>query len=97
MPEDPFDERVAPFGQFVVALSIAAAPTGDPMLDATMHVERLELELPCELQVLQAPDGALTIGGSAPTQRVETTVMPVFHRVAVTVVRQPGAAEAVDG
>lgn len=81
------DEALEPFGAFLVALSVAAQPTGDAALDETMHVARLRLSLPCELGFAEGPDGRLALGGAPPTQYTETSVMPVFHRIEVTVTR----------
>jgi hypothetical protein len=65
-------------------------PDADPQARG-LYVERLSVELPLELYVRRG-DGQWRIESSAPTQRIQTTVLPVFHRV--TLVMQARAEEA---
>jgi hypothetical protein len=41
------------------------------------------LELPCELRLRTTP-GGLLLGAAPPTQIVQTSVMPVLHRLRLT-------------
>ena len=73
------DEDLLPGVAETVALLAEPALESDEMV-----VERMVVELPVELQVLR--DGAgLALTASPPTQQIETSVMPVWHRVTLTV------------
>jgi hypothetical protein len=50
-----------------------------------MAVERLDLDLPVEFDVTALAGTVARVGVGPPTQWVETTVMPVFHRMRLTV------------
>ena len=71
-------DPLPPLGRFVgdlLALS-EAAESGT--------IERLTIALPIELDVGQSPDGSIKLGASPPTQRIETSILPVFHHLEVT-------------
>ncbi|MEQ8403459.1 MAG: hypothetical protein RKE49_00065 [Oceanicaulis sp.] len=64
---------------FVAELSGAEAAA-----EAGLTVTTLSVDLPMELS-LGVEDGAVrAIAAGPPTQRTETTVMPVFHRLRLT-------------
>jgi hypothetical protein len=50
-----------------------------------IRTERVEVDLPLEVRVARDDDGALTVSATAPTQTFRTSVLPVFHRVRVTI------------
>lgn len=52
-----------------------------------MSIERVVCDLPVELAARDDADGALVVLLSPPRQPIVTTVMPVFHRLRITVVR----------
>ena len=58
----------------------------DRVADDSMefHVEELTFDLPVELDPWHDGDVVSSLGASPPTQIVSTTVMPVFHRLRVT-------------
>lgn len=58
----------------------------DRVQDATqdMHIDELTFDLPVELEPTVAEGLVTTLGASPPTQIIATTVMPVFHRLRVT-------------
>jgi hypothetical protein len=49
--------------------------------DGALVADAVELDLPVEVDVWTHEGGEVTLGLSGPTQMVETTVMPVFHRL----------------
>lgn len=49
-----------------------------------MYIERLQLELPIEIETRQDHEGRSTLGVSPPTQWIETSVQPVLHGLRVT-------------
>jgi hypothetical protein len=56
-----------------------------------IRTERVEVDLPLEVRVERDAEGALTISATAPTQTFRTSVLPVFHRVRVSI--EPEDAE----
>lgn len=51
----------------------------------SMYVEQLSVDLPFELSLNETETGELELLASPPSQTTSTTVMPVFHRVKVTI------------
>jgi hypothetical protein len=49
------------------------------------HVEKVVVAMPLELQTRTSGDGGLTVAATPPRQTGETTVMPVLHRLRLTV------------
>lgn len=80
------DDRAATLptlSEFVRTL-IVHDSSGAPGL-GVMEVERLDVDLPVEMDVTALADTVARVGVGPPTQWVETTVMPVFHRLRLTV------------
>ena len=50
-----------------------------------IRTERVEVDLPLEVRVGRDAAGALTVSATAPTQTFRTSVLPVFHRVRVSI------------
>lgn len=63
---------------------------------AGLVAERLVVDMPLELYVRQQPGGSLRIETSAPTQRIRTSVLPVFHRMRVVMQAEPGEGQPVE-
>lgn len=79
----PWDSPLGPVTDLLTACAEgAAAPAGD-----SLDVTRLVVETPIELQTSAADDETL-IRVAPPRQAIETTVMPVLHRLRV--VLEPG-------
>ena len=64
----------------LAALDATGDPTGD-----TVTVSEVAFDLPIELDIRVDEGGVRELGISPPTQIVETTVMPVFHRLTVRI------------
>ena len=80
------DEALAPFTFFVDALasaSAAAVPGSDYI--ESLWVEHLAIQMPFEMDVRVEDDGKVKLAGAPPTQYTETTIMPVFHGMRLTV------------
>lgn len=63
--------------------------------EGALVADRVELDVPVELDVTSAGGRVSSLGMSGPTQMVETTVMPVFHRLRCRI--EGVASEAVEG
>jgi len=77
---------LADFIRTMAALDATGEGTGGVVV-----VTGVELDLPVELEVRIGDDGRPRIGASPPTQIVETSVMPVLHRLAVRIDAEEGA------
>ena len=92
-----WDSPLADVAALVQACRAAAA---GPAADDGVLLERLVVDSPVELQVRVAADGSVVLGTAPPRQALETTVMPVLHRLRVVVARDdlpdPDPAETAD-
>jgi len=66
----------------------AATRVDDEAVLGHPAVTSLALDLPVELSVRPGTDGRLTVLASPPTQRIATTVLPVFHRMRLRIERE---------
>ena len=87
-PEKPFDESLLYFSAFVESLTadLGGRVTDDDDI-ASMSVEEVLVTMPVELEINIDERAQLVVGGAPPTQRTETSVMPVFHRLTLRLVR----------
>ena len=74
-----------PFAEMLQQLVDYGEPLEDPLSDRAMMIEKVKVEMPVEFQVLVEDDETTTLKSNAPTQSTETTIMPVFHRMKLTV------------
>lgn len=81
------DQLHLPFSRLLGELTDIEGQVSElPEIQALL-IERVGLDLPVEILVELDEHGFLQILGSPPTQRTETTILPVFHRLALTVER----------
>ncbi len=83
--ESEENEILIPFADMVQQLVDYGEPLEDPLSERTMAIERVKVDLPVEINVLVDDDGQASLKSNAPTQNTETTIMPVFHRLKLTV------------
>jgi hypothetical protein len=50
-----------------------------------MSIERIILDMPFELEVKTDSSGDIVLGSCPPTQKIETSFMPVFHRIKMNI------------
>ncbi len=62
----------------------------DPDTCQTLEIEQVTVKLPIELNVSVTDENTVTLFSSAPTQTVETTILPVFHRMSLRIVATDG-------
>ena len=84
------DEHLHPFQSLFTGLADLEARMSAPELGVAMQVERAAFDLPVELHVEVGDDGDVRLIGAPPTQQVETSWMPVFHQIRLTVERDAG-------
>lgn len=82
------DPALAPFAVLVETLSVPAELEESESGEETMWLQRIGIDLPFEMDVLVGDEGTVRLAGGPPTQYTETTVMPVFHRLRLTVVTE---------
>jgi hypothetical protein len=79
------DEYLHPFSTLCVGIADLDAELVHDDFGVAMRLEQAKVDLPIELDVYTTPDGRVEIASSPPTQQIETTYMPVFHRIRLTV------------
>lgn len=79
-----WDSSLGPLADLVGGCAEAIDAT-----EGSIDLERLVVETPIELRTVPAADGTVSVGVAPPRQALETTVMPVLHRLRVVVVAQP--------
>lgn len=75
------DDMFEPLATLVSAW-MAGVPDATAEFDGALEVSELVIDIPMELQLLDIGDG-LQLHASPPTQKIETTIMPVWHRLSV--------------
>jgi hypothetical protein len=84
--DEPDDWSLPALASLVAGLADLGDVSADR--DGALHMAELSLRTPIELDLSIADDGTVTaLAGSTPTQRIETTVMPVFHTLRVRIAR----------
>ncbi len=83
--ESEDNEILIPFAEMVQQLVDYGEPLEDPVSNQAMMIEKVKIDMPVEINVLVEDDGTTTLKSNAPTQSTETTIMPVFHRMRLTV------------
>jgi len=84
--DEEIDEAYVSFVDQLVAFGSIPGVFEDPHHIQRLRVRRIEVETPIELD-LRSSDGSVNaIGGAPPLYRVETTIMPVFHTLRLTLV-----------
>jgi len=87
----PWDSPLAALAEIVSAcadVDRSGDSPGDrvvPLGEAALHVSRLVVGSPLELQTSTAADGTVTLAASPPRQVLQTSVMPVLHSIRLTV------------
>jgi hypothetical protein len=86
---DPAD-RLPSLADFLGELAGAVSVDDvDVAEQEAVYVSEIKLDLPFELNLLEEL-GAWQLDAAPPTQKIETTVMPVWHRVRLTVAVNDG-------
>ena len=88
-PDGPDDWSLPPVAELVAALA-DVDESADELSDGTLAIDSITVASPIELELVTMDDGTLRITGSTPTQWTETTVLPVFHAIRLTIARSDG-------
>lgn len=92
MSADPIDEAFLPLADFVGMSADIEGSVTDPARGVAMTVEWTQINMPVEMDVVVDEDGSVRLGVIPPLYYVETSVMPVFHQVTLTLEASEGDA-----
>ncbi len=79
------DKSVLPISAMMECISELEGVIAEEQWGMSMSVEEITIDLPAEFDIMQDDMGRLVLGAAPPTQRIETTFMPVFHRLTLTI------------
>jgi len=85
MDDRQIDEAMLEMAEFVSQMTEVEGYLIDPENEIAMKLEEVKLSIPIELDLLVAEDGSVILGGSPPLYYTETTILPVFHQLNVTI------------
>jgi hypothetical protein len=87
------DDVLMSFANFVQDLADHSLQVADPISGQSLTVDEMKLNLPIEIRVEVDAAGIITLKGSPPTQRTETTILPVFHQMQLRIAQNDGDEE----
>ena len=82
-------DRLPPLSEFLAELVGVVNFDADSEIEEAVSISEMTIDLPFELGLLQELD-AWQLDAAPPTQKFETTVMPVWHRVRLRVAVEDG-------
>jgi hypothetical protein len=68
---------------------VAACAQVDNPTYGSLNVENVCIETPLELSAVTSAEGTVTLGVAPPRQAIQTSIMPVLHRIRLTLEGQP--------
>lgn len=79
------DEAMVEMSEFISQMTEVDGYLFDEEWQTATRLENVEMEIPIQLDLHVSDNGLVTIGSSPPLFYVDTTVMPVFHQLKVTI------------
>lgn len=83
---EEIDEAYASFVDNITAFADIPGIFEDPHHVQRLRVRRIDVETPIELDLRASKEGVTALGAAPPVCRTETTIMPVFHTLRLTLV-----------
>lgn len=83
---EEIDEAYASFVDNITAFADIEGIFEDPHHMQRLRVRRVEVETPIELDLRVSREGVTALGTAPPVYRTDTTIMPVFHTLRLTLV-----------
>jgi hypothetical protein len=80
------DESMLNMGEFLSQMTDVDGYLFDRDTLTAMRVERVNMSMPIQMDLQVIDDGSVVLGGSPPLYYTETTFLPVFHQLKITVV-----------
>ncbi len=81
------DDALSAVSAIVEQFQLLLEPQYEEETGLLLEVDEIKLNLPVELDVELDEEGRLVAGMAPPTQQVETSFMPVFHQIKLTIAR----------
>lgn len=78
------DEAYARFSENLTAFGDLTGTFMDETGEQGVHATRIEVETPVEMDVCVQDDGSIFLGFAPPLYRIETSILPVFHTLHLT-------------
>lgn len=79
------DEDMLSMAEFVSQMTDVGGYITDADYPVAILLEQVELSIPIQLDLLVNDHGSVILGGSPPLYYTETTILPVFHQLNVTI------------
>ncbi len=76
------DDAFLPWSVFIADLSSIDGQIEEE--GVRMEIEKIKVGLPIQLEILPDEEGQLAIGAAAPLYNLETSFLPVFHQLELT-------------
>lgn len=80
------DEAMLEMAEFVSQMTDVDGYLFDAETSSALRVEKVNMSMPIQIDLLVGEDGTVTLGGSPPLYYAETTHMPVFHQLTINIV-----------
>lgn len=77
------DRALLPVSQFMAALGDIQGEIRNEV--SSMSIENIKIEMPFEMDIKNDDNDNLVLSSSPPTQKIETSFMPVFHKIKLNI------------
>jgi hypothetical protein len=82
------DDPLVPVSEMITSMARFIGQVDDPDVGQAYTIEQMTFDLPIELRVEMDDSGAIRLKVAPPTQQIETSVMPIFHQINLSVVKE---------
>lgn len=79
------DEAMLDMASFLTQVTSVEGYLYDEEAETAMQLSSVELSMPVQLDLQVSDAGQVTLGGSPPLYYTETSIMPVFHQMKLTI------------
>lgn len=79
------DEAMLEMGDFLSQMTDVEGYLTDTEMHISMKIEKLNMSMPVQLDLLVQDDGSIVLGASPPLYYAETTFLPVFHQLTINI------------
>lgn len=83
-PNPSIDEAFLPLANFVEETANLEGEIKDPAAGVAMTIETVQMSLPIEIDISVDESGKVAIGAVPPMYSLETSVLPIFHQIDLT-------------
>lgn len=79
------DEAMLEMCDFLSQMTDVDGYLVDAEMLTSMRLQKLNMSMPIQLDLLVREDGSVLLGGSPPLYYAETTFLPVFHQLTINI------------